>query len=352
VGGLILLLLLRNKTGKGPVAAMLIFIGTLFPTLGFFNYGYLFHAYVADRFLYLPSLAILALAVGIGAFRMKKNVLCTLAIVFAIAFGFLTWRQQEIYKNLEVYARASVAGNPDCWAGLANIGFVLCKKGDHAKAIPYYQKAAQVNPRSGKIWTLMGDAYRNLGKLDQSLQAYNQALKINPNTADAVFGIGIIRVLQGNHQEAVIQYERAIRLAPNDLRAYRNLGEVYVLQGKNHNAVDIFQKALEIDPTFTPIMKNLAWLLATQNADFRNPKQAVILARRASRLTNFQDLGILYTLGVAYDANKQFQEAQKIFEKLKKLAESSGNQEYFKKASQRLDQDHGNTAKSARADSH
>src|SRR6185312_4849979 len=59
-----------SRRNRAPLAAALLFVGTLFPALGFINvYPFVF-SFVADHFQYLASLGIIALAAaGISAWR-------------------------------------------------------------------------------------------------------------------------------------------------------------------------------------------------------------------------------------------------------------------------------------------
>ena len=52
----------RRRIGRGPLAAVLIFAGVLFPALGFFNVYPFRFSYVADHFQYHASVALIAWA--------------------------------------------------------------------------------------------------------------------------------------------------------------------------------------------------------------------------------------------------------------------------------------------------
>jgi protein O-mannosyl-transferase len=52
----------RGRLGKAPLVALLFFVGTLFPALGFFDAYPFIYSYVADHFQYLASIGPLALA--------------------------------------------------------------------------------------------------------------------------------------------------------------------------------------------------------------------------------------------------------------------------------------------------
>ena len=57
---------------RGPLAAWLFFVGSLFPALGFFNVYPFRYSYVADHFQYLPSLGIMTAAAAGLALAMRR----------------------------------------------------------------------------------------------------------------------------------------------------------------------------------------------------------------------------------------------------------------------------------------
>ncbi|MCP4901658.1 MAG: O-GlcNAc transferase, partial [bacterium] len=63
---------LRNRLGRGPLVAVLFFIGTLFPALDFFDVYPMRYSFVADHFQYLASIGIIALVIG-GAARLLSQ---------------------------------------------------------------------------------------------------------------------------------------------------------------------------------------------------------------------------------------------------------------------------------------
>ena len=51
----------RERIGRGPLAAVLIYVGVLMPTLGFLNVYFYIFSFVADHFQYHASPALIAL---------------------------------------------------------------------------------------------------------------------------------------------------------------------------------------------------------------------------------------------------------------------------------------------------
>jgi Zn-dependent protease with chaperone function len=70
-----------------------------------------------------------------------------------------------------------------------------------------------------------------------------------------------------------------------DSALYWIIGDIYLERGETERAVPAYRSAIALDPDNPDTLNNLAWLLATSdNPDLRNPRQALILARKAIAL--------------------------------------------------------------------
>jgi len=74
-----------------------------------------------------------------------------------------------------------------------------------------------------------------------------------------------------------------------------------LLQGKAEEAISHYQEAIQLKPDWPEPLNDLAWLFATYpRAELRNGAQAVDLAERACKLTNFKEARFLGTLDASY----------------------------------------------------
>src|SRR5208282_4341571 len=105
--------LARGRIGRGPLAAVLFFGGTLGPALGFINTYPMRYSFVADHFQYLAGIGLITLCAA-GLERIPRVFPAALVVLL----GALTWHQTQIYRNPEILWRDTLAKNPDCW--LAN----------------------------------------------------------------------------------------------------------------------------------------------------------------------------------------------------------------------------------------
>jgi tetratricopeptide (TPR) repeat protein len=94
------------------------------------------------------------------------------------------------------------------------------------------------------------------------------------------------------------------------------------------DAIHHYQRALELDTNSVPALNNLAWLLATApDPGLRNGKEAVRLAERACRQSEFKEALLLGTLAAAYAEAGRFDDAVATAQKARELALTNGQKD-------------------------
>jgi tetratricopeptide (TPR) repeat protein len=84
--------------------------------------------------------------------------------------------------------------------------------------------------------TLLGNTYRQLGRLDESEAVLSEAVGKAPNHYFPIYGFGRTLLSEGRYAEAVDAIQRAVELgAPSVVRG--DLGEAYYRLGKRDDAV-------------------------------------------------------------------------------------------------------------------
>ena len=131
-----------QRRARGPLAAWLFYVGSLFPALGFFNvYPFVF-SYVADHFQYLASMGIIA-AASCGAVRLLSRAAPALraggwglvgALVAALAV--LAHVQSGAYADEPTLYNATLELNPGAWMAHNNLGLWYRNHGDGAQGAP------------------------------------------------------------------------------------------------------------------------------------------------------------------------------------------------------------------------
>jgi len=301
----ILLWLKRKQFGKAPLVLVLYFVVTLGPILGFFDYSYMLHSYVADRFQYLASIGLIILVSSfiLKIFRIlynyQKRILYIIIGLLLLVLGILTFQHTKIYKDTRTLFEYTISKNPEAYGAYNALGNFLLEQGKAENAIVYYSKALQIEPNYAQASYNMGLSLDKLGRFQEAIQyylntieisphfikAYNnlgnakfrqgeiedaeayylKALEINPKFADAHFNLGNILNQNGKIDEAISHYLQAIQINPYFVQPYVNLGIVLANQGKVDKAITYFSKAIQIDPNFPDAYYNLGISLLQKN---------------------------------------------------------------------------------------
>jgi tetratricopeptide (TPR) repeat protein len=303
---LTLVLWALRRRARGPLAAWLFFVGSLFPALGFVNVYPFRFSYVADHFQYLPSLGCFALcgwggwlAWRWGSLVGRVAVGITGAVV-VIALACVSRQQSQNYVNSETLYRSVLARNPDCWLahnnlGLElagepnrlpeaidhcraavrlkpdlpeprlNLGLALARTGRLEDAVTNYREALRLRPVYPEAMYNLGITLRALGRLSEALALLENARALIPRDADTRIQLGVTLESVGRSAEALAQFEAAVQLAPRDLAARLNLAAALTrAAGRNDAAIVQYREALAIDPAQPETHCRLALLLEGQ----------------------------------------------------------------------------------------
>jgi tetratricopeptide (TPR) repeat protein len=239
---------------RGPLAAWLFFVGSLFPALGFFNVYPFLYSYVADHFQYLPSLGIFtAAAAGFALWLARRPPGVRAAARFLCAglvatLALLSREQSRNYRDVTALYTATIAQNPDCFLAHNNLGIEFERTGRAAEAEAEYRAAIASKPD-------LAEAHYNLGHLCLRLQGrgedaiaeFQEALRLKPDYPEAHDNLGTaLAQLPGRSEDAIAQYREALRLRPDYPEAQSNLGIVLCSMGRTSEAIPHFEAALRL----------------------------------------------------------------------------------------------------------
>jgi len=262
LAGIVLLaaLVWWSRRARGLLAAGLLFAGTLFPVLGFFNvYPFLF-SYVADHFQYLASLAVFALA-GAGLLQVTASLprlgrKAGLALL-PLGLGVITWLQAQMYHNEIALYETTLARNPSAWMAHNNLALALTRAGRVDEAVTHLQAALRLRPDYAQAESNLGDNLTRLGRPAEAIPHLERALRLQPAFADAHNNLGNALVAEGRLADAIPCFETALKYKPLFPLAHRNLGLALAVSGRTDDALRHFARAVELQPDYADA--ELAW---------------------------------------------------------------------------------------------
>ncbi|HVH05162.1 MAG TPA: tetratricopeptide repeat protein [Myxococcota bacterium] len=253
----------RGRIGRGPLAAVLIFAGVLFPALGFVDVYPFRYSYVADHFQYHAAPALLALfaaAAAGGAARLGargRTAARAGAIALVAALGALSYQQAHAYRDLETLYRDTIAKNPGAWSAYLNLANLLSSAGRNREAVPLAREAARLAPE-------IADAHNTLGgvlflaaaetpgeasaQVDEAIAAFARARALEPGHVDALWNGAAALGAAGRHAEAAEWYAQIVERDPTAVDARVGLGRALLLAGRPADAEAALREALRVAP--------------------------------------------------------------------------------------------------------
>lgn len=251
---------------RAPFAAALLFGGTLFPVLGFFNVYPFAFSYVADHFQYLAALPLLALiAAALSQFfaRRRRSAALVTSAALLLTLGTLTVLQAGIYRDAETLYRTTLDRNPTCWMAHHNLAMLLTESGEPAAALPHLEQALRIRPDYPQALSNLGDNLTRLGRAAEAVPPLERALQLQPRYPEAHNNLAIALMALDRPTEAIAHCESALRINPRYATAHHNLGLALAGSDRIAEAIPHFRRAVELQPQDADAALSLAFALAS-----------------------------------------------------------------------------------------
>lgn len=242
-------ILISFKKNKFIFFWLSFFFIALSPTLTPFRLNWI----VAERYLYLPVIGILAI-IGLGFDRLSRipKLKQTTYIIFIIVLILLSVR--TIIRNIDW------ANEDNLWIATGktspsspnthnNLGDVYGRRGDKIGALREFQRAIELKPNYGDAYHNLANTYLELNQPDKALENYQKALEFNPGLWQSYQNIAAIYFSQKNYDLAIQNLQQAIQVNPRNLNLRNNLGIIYLLIKEKDKAKEAFTTVLSLDPT-------------------------------------------------------------------------------------------------------
>lgn len=302
---------------RAPLAVLLFFLGSLFPTMGFFNvYAFQF-SFVADHWQYLPMLGPIALVVGAvtpwtgKAPRELRPLLLAGGVAVVALLGWRTWEQSGLYRDIETFYRRTLAANPDSWMSRNNLGLLLLEGGRADEALTHLHEAARLKPQHAEVANNLGTALRANGRGAEALAQFRRATELKDGYAEAEFNLALALAESGATGEAKERYRRVLARRPAHAKAANNLGNLLLAERDTAAAMVLFRTAIAAAPDFADAHHNLGVALFVQQQN----AEAITELQRALTLDPERDTS-RWLLAILYTSSRRSSDAIPVLEEL------------------------------------
>jgi eukaryotic-like serine/threonine-protein kinase len=138
--------------------------------------------------------------------------------------------------------------------------FTLGRKQSFAAAIPYYERAIELDPNFAAAYARMGTAYRNVGQPIKAKEYITKAFELRDHATERdklYIASSYYLSVTGELEKAIQTYKLWIQSYPQDWLPYLNLGVAYETVGQNEKAGEAVRESLKLYPENTAAYQNL-----------------------------------------------------------------------------------------------
>lgn len=263
---------LRRHMGRGPLAGVLLFSGTLFPALGFFNVYPMRYSFVADHFQYHASASLIALFTAglvLGARRLAspgvRPAMLGGAGLLLILYGALTWRQTYIYKDYATVWEDTLAKNPDSPIALTSVASVRVAQQRNEEAMALYRRALELAPEDDVANFNLGKLLAEQGQNSEALEYLKASIEVSPECSHCHYFYAAVLSQSGRGEESVGHYEKALSISPSEPFTHYNYAVTLIQLGRADDAIRHYKEAIALQPDLGFAWYGLRDALASQH---------------------------------------------------------------------------------------
>ncbi|MBN2158652.1 MAG: tetratricopeptide repeat protein [Spirochaetes bacterium] len=230
--------------------------------------------------------------------------------------GYLTDAIAEFNEVVE-----SDASDRDKAIALTYIGMINDDKGDHDRAIEYFNRALTYDRNNPDIYKNMSLAYRHKKDFDRAIESAEKSAAIKGDDGDTKTLLGNIYFETGRYDDAISAYRGVLDGSPENARVLYNMGSALMQKGDEFAAMEYFKKAGAADRIGEVAFKAYSRLgvIYIKHKDF---EEAENYLKRAVAIRPNDALN-RYNLGIAYLRQKKTSEALEELSKAEEMGENN-----------------------------
>ena len=262
----------RPGWGRHAAFGLGFFLLMVLPVLGFVTISYMRITWVADHFIYLPMIGVIAM-IGAAATRWYDRstasaqplILAGGAITLATC-GLLAFRYANAWAGEDALWTHTLKTNHDAWQAHNRLGAKKFSRGDIEGGYYHFTQSTKLRPDLGETHNNLGSALSAKGRLDEAIKEFAEACRLTPNVPAMQVNLANALFQAGRFAEAASRFLAMLEKEPNNPALLNNYAVALYRQGNKEEAIRQFRKALEINPNLKDAREGLAVALGERAA--------------------------------------------------------------------------------------
>lgn len=194
-------------------------------------------------------------------------ILAVLLIVIATSIWLIIQsrhKEQTVNPVIATYAKQlpdlkkKAESNPNDADARRNYAVALYVTRDLERAKQQYEAATAINDKDAVTYNNLGNVYRDLGKINEAIDAYNKSLELDPNSVNTYANLANIQLYSKNKPlDAIETYKTGLSHLPANTQLQLLLGLAYEQAKDIPSAKQTYENILANDKDNTAAKANL-----------------------------------------------------------------------------------------------
>ncbi len=250
---------MRDRMGRGPMAAMLFYLITIGPVLGFITFYTQLYSFVADHYQYLACIGPMVLAgeliywLADKAGQWKHVVAMAAATVLLVVLGWISFNQSKLYDLDYTLWHYVYEHNRNSFIVKGLYGATLLERQEYGPAMVQLVAANAMHRHSLPVVFNLAAGYMVTGHFHRALHYYAWYLLHDPGAVDAWTNSANCLVALRAYEPAARDLAVALKLKPNFAAGWMELAHVSYLAGHLKYAEKFYRHAIRLDPVMAKV---------------------------------------------------------------------------------------------------
>ena len=254
----------RPGWGRHALFGLGFFLLMVLPVLGFVTISYMRITWVADHFIYLPMIGVIALIAAAATRWYERSSASSRPLILAggsivlASLGVLAFLYANAWASEDALWTHTLKTNHDAWQAHNRLGAKKFARGDVEGGYYHFTQSTRLRPDLGETHNNLGTALSAKGRLDEAIKQFAEACRLTPQVPAMRLNLANSLFQAGRYAEASEAFRFLVEKEPNNATLRNNYAVVLYRQGNREESVRQFRLALEIDPTIKDAREGLA----------------------------------------------------------------------------------------------
>lgn len=202
----------KKRNNKIISFSILWFFAALMPVSNL----YALNAYMAEHWLYIPSIGFFVILGNVSCFIYRKEKIRIIGLFFIIGliifYSSSTIMQNNYWKDPVTFYERTLKYAPLSYKIMVNLGYEYISNSRNKDAAVLFKRVLQINPNYMEAYNGLGNAYLHMKDRDKAIEVYKKAVGIDPGYAKGYFHLSLIYFCKNQYDLAIKYCDKAAEL--------------------------------------------------------------------------------------------------------------------------------------------